>query len=324
MKVAGLLPGVMIPDAAQAPYVDTTRRRTPRIGLALGSGSARGWAHIGVIRALEKAGVRPDIVCGTSIGALVGAAYAAGELDRLENWVLGLGIADVIGLMDIGLSGGVLRGDRLMDFLRRGWTDQAIEKLGVPFGAVATSLRTGAEVWLRHGSTLEAVRASITLPGLFSPARGEGTLLVDGGLVNPVPVSLARAMGADIVIAVDLSSDVLGRRFRIPTASEAPEGTVQKLMRELRENLGSLAPEKSTDEPAIPSMVDVMATCVDIVQVRIARSRLAGEPPDVTIAPRLARLRLLDFHRAKEAMDEGCRAVERATHSLSVLNGDVI
>jgi len=297
--------------------------RKPRIGLALGSGSARGWAHIGVIRALENAGIRPDIVCGTSIGALVGAAYAAGELDRLESWVLRLGIGDVLGLMDISLSGGVVRGDRLMGVLRRGWTDQPIETLGLPFAAVATALRTGAEVWLRGGSTLDAVRASIALPGLFTPVRWEGSLLVDGGLVNPVPVSLARAMGADIVIAVDLGSDVLGRRFRIPTQPEVPESAVQKWMRELRENLGVLAPEKPLDEPDMPSMVDVLATCMDIVQVRIARSRLAGEPPEVTIAPRLARLRLLDFHRAKEAIEEGYRAVERAAHGLAVLNDGV-
>lgn len=300
------------------------RQNKPRIGLALGSGSARGWAHIGVIRELEKAGVRPDIVCGTSIGALVGAAYAAGEIDRLESWVLGLGVGDVVGFMDIGLSGGVLRGDRLMEFFRRNLADRSIEQLGLPFAAVATSLRRGAEVWLRSGPMLDAVRASIALPGLFEPVRWEGSLLVDGGLVNPVPVSLARAMGADIVVAVDLGSDVLGRRFRAQPASEAPAGGVQKWMRELRENLGALAGEEYPEEPATPSIPDVLATSMDIVQVRIARSRLAGEPPEVLVTPRLAHLRLLDFHRAKEAIDEGRRAVERVAHNLAVLNEDVL
>lgn len=297
-----------------------TAPHRPRVGLALGSGSARGWAHIGVIRALEKAGVRPDILCGTSVGALVGAAYAAGELDRLESWVLGLGIGDVIGFLDVSLSSGVLKGDRLMEFFRRHLADRPIEELGVPFAAVATSLRTGAEVWLRSGSTLDAVRASISLPGLFAPVRWEGSLLVDGGLVNPVPVSLARAMGADIVIAVDLGSDVLGRRFRAASAPKAPAGTAPNWMRKLQENLSALAPAKSPDEPATPSMLDVLTTCMDIVQVRIARSRMAGEPPEVVVAPRLARLRLLDFHRAKEAIEEGHRAVERVAHSLAVLN----
>jgi NTE family protein len=292
----------------------------PRVGLALGSGSARGWAHIGVIRALEKAGIRPDILCGTSIGALVGAAYAAGELDRLESWVLELGIGDVVGFFDVSLSGGVLKGARLMEFFRRNFADHPIDQLGVPFATVATALHTGAEVWLRRGSTLDAVHASIALPGLFAPVRWEGALLVDGGLVNPVPVSLARAMGADIVIAVDLGSDILGRRFRATSAPEAPPGTVPQWMRKLQENLSALAPGKSTDEPAMPSMLDVLTTCMDIVQVRIARSRLAGEPPEVVVAPRLARFRLLDFHRAKEAIEEGHRAVERVAHSLAVLN----
>jgi len=292
----------------------------PRIGLALGSGSARGWAHIGVIRALEKAGVRPDLVCGTSIGALVGAAYAMGELDRLEQFVLGLRVADVVKLMDVGLAGGVLKGDRLMEHFRRGVADRPIEKLPMPFAAVATALRTGAEIWLRRGSTLDAVRASIAMPGLFTPVRWQGSLLVDGGLVNPVPVSLARAMGADLVIAVDLGSDVLGRRFRAPAAPEAPEHGVQKWMRQLQRNLSALAADKSSAEPAMPSIADVLAASMDIVQVRIARSRMAGEPAEVVVAPRLARLRLLDFHLAKEAIDEGRRAVERVAHNLAVLD----
>ena len=297
-----------------------TAPQRPRVGLALGSGSARGWAHIGVIRALEKAGLRPDIVCGTSIGALVGAAYAAGELDRLANWVEELRIGDVVGFFDVSLSGGVLKGERLMEFFRRNFADRTIDDLGVPFAAVATSLRTGAGVWLRRGSTLDAVHASIAVPGLFAPVRWEGSLLVDGGLVNPVPVSLARAMGADIVIAVDLGSDILGRRFRTASAPEAPPGTVPKWMRKLRENLSALAPGKSPDEPAMPSILDVLTTCMDIVEVRIARSRMAGEPPELVVAPRLAHLRLLDFHRAKEAIEEGHRAVERVAHNLAVLN----
>ena len=296
-------------------------QKKPSIGLALGSGSARGWAHIGVIRALEKAGVRPDIVCGTSIGALVGAACAAGELDRLERWVLGLAFRDVVGLMDVGLGAGVLKGDRVIDFFRREVADRPIESLGTPFGAVATSLRTGAEVWLRTGQMLDAVRASIALPGLFEPVRSQGDLLVDGGLCDPVPVSLARAMGANVVIAVDLGSDVLGRRFRAPPAPEPPKGGVQKWMRELGQNLSRLAPAKAPEEP-MPSIVDVLASSMDIVQVRIARSRLAGEPPEVIVAPRLAHLRLLDFHRAKEAIEEGHRAVERVAHNLAVLNGN--
>jgi NTE family protein len=206
-----------------------------------------------------------------------------------------------------------------MEFFRRGMGDRSIGELGLPFAAVATSLQTGGEVWLRRGSTLDAVRASIALPGLFAPVSWEGSLLVDGGLANPVPVSLARAMGADIVIAVDLGSDVLGRHFRAPPAPQAPAGAVQQWMRKLQENLGAPAQENSPEEPAMPSILDVVATSMDIVQVRIARSRLAGDPPEVTVTPRLAGLRLLDFHRAQEAIHEGHRAVERAAHNLAAL-----
>lgn len=298
--------------------MDTADR--PRVGLALGSGSARGWAHIGVIRALERAGVVPDVICGTSIGALVGAAYAAGDLDRLESWALGLGVGDVVGFLDLRLSGGVFKGDRLVEFFRRNFTDRHIEELGIPFAATATSLHTGAEVWLRRGSTIDAVRASVALPGLFAPVRCDGALLVDGGLVNPVPVSLARALGAEVVIGVDLGSDILGRRFRAAEAAAVPAHATSTWMRKLQENLSRLVRSPSSDEPAMPSVVDVLTTCLDIVQVRIARSRMAGEPPEVVVAPRLAGLRLLDFHRAKEAIEEGYRAVERVAHSLDVVN----
>ena len=292
--------------------------RRPRLGLALGSGSARGWAHIGVIHALAKVGIRPDIVCGTSIGALVGAAYAVGELDRFEQWVIGLGIKDVVSFMDFRLNGGMLKGERLMGFFRRNFIDHPIEDLNLPFGAVATALHTGHEVWLRNGSTVDAVRASLALPGLFSPVWHDGHLLVDGGLVNPVPVSLARAMGAEIVIAVDLNSDILGRHTnRAATPVQASTGTVgSEWMRKLQTNLTSLLPESIPPEQRLPSMLDVVAASLNIMQVRITRSRMAGEPPDIVITPRLAHLGLLDFHRAKVAIDEGRRAAESSIPSL--------
>jgi NTE family protein len=294
--------------------VSTPRR--PRVGLALGGGSARGWAHIGAIRALEQAGIRPDIVCGTSIGALVGAAYAAGELDRFELWVLGLGISDVVGFMDVSLNGGLIKGERLIEFLRRNFVDRPVEALAIPFAAVATSLNTGAEVWLREGSTVEAVRASIALPALFTPVLREGVLLVDGGLVNPVPVSLARAMGAEFVIAVDLNSDLLGRHLREEAPPAAPAGQVGEWLRRMQDNLGALMPASSTEEPKLPSLLDVVASSINIMQVRITRSRMAGEPPDAIVAPRVAHLGLLDFHRAKEAIAEGRRAVEASLENF--------
>jgi NTE family protein len=300
--------------------IDMPTPGQPRLGLALGGGSARGWAHIGVIRALQQAGIRPDIVCGTSIGALVGAAYAAGELDHFEQWVLRLGVADVLGFLDVTLSSGLVKGERLMSFFQRNVVDRPIEELNMPFAAVATALHSGAEIWLRSGSTLSAVRASIAMPGLFRPVLHDGMVLVDGGLVNPVPVSLVRAMGADVVIAVDLGSDILGRHLRAAPAREPPPGVVGDWIRKLQDNLGPLVPAHSSDDLAMPNILDVLASSLNIMQVRIARSRMAGEPPDLVVAPRLAHLRLLDFHRAEEAIEEGRRAVERVAHAMPLVN----
>ena len=290
-----------------------------KIGLALGSGSARGWAHVGVIRALEQAGIRPDVVCGTSIGALVGAAYATGEFDRFEKWLIGLRKADVLSYMDVHLSGGIIKGERLMDFFRHNFIDHPVEELNMPFGAVATALHTGMEVWLREGSTIDAVRASIALPALFTPVVREGRMLVDGGLVNPVPVSLARAMGADVVIAVDLSADILGRHLHEKHEPEVPTGEISEWLRKLQGNLSVLLPALSDDEPRLPSMLDVVSSSINIMQVRISRSRMAGDPPDIVVTPRLAHFGLLEFHKAKEAIEEGKHAVEAVLPNLHKL-----
>jgi NTE family protein len=191
------------------------RIKKPRIALVLGSGAARGWAHIGVIHELQAMGVRPDLVVGASVGAVVGGALASGNLQRFEEWVSGLSRVDIIRLLDAKMTGGgFLQGRALMGAIQQRIGDPKIEDLGMPYACVATELGTGREVWLREGSLLEACRASIALPGMFAPSRYDGDrLLVDGGLVNPVPVSLARAMGGDIVIAVNLNGDLIGRHF---------------------------------------------------------------------------------------------------------------
>ena len=284
-------------------------KHKPVIGLALGGGAARGWAHVGVIRGLQELGIHPDLVCGTSVGALVGAAYAAGEIDRFEQWVLSMGIKEVVSFLDVRLSGGVLKGEKLMEFYRSNFVDHPIEELPKPFAAVATALHNGAEVWLRNGSTVEAIRASIALPGLLSPVLHEEQILVDGGLVNPVPVSLARAMGADYVIAVDLNSDRLGRYLRDDIPS-APTGQVAEWVRKLQDNLGALMPGHASEDQQLPSILDVITSSINIMQVRITRSRMAGDPPDVIISPQLSHLGLLEFHRAKDAIEEGRRAVK--------------
>lgn len=285
-------------------------QRRPRIGLALGSGSARGWAHIGVIRALERAGIAPEIVCGTSVGALVGAAYAAGALDRFEPWVRGLTWQAVVGLLDVRVSGGLIEGARLVEFFRAHHADEGIARLAKAYGCVATDLVSGREVWLREGSVIDAVRASIALPGLLTPVPRDGRLLVDGGLVNPVPVSLCRAMGAELVIAVDLNWDLMGRRKQAAedvktTASGAGGGLVEAMLARLR------APG-IPGGAAMPSMLDVLTTSLNIMQVRITQSRLAGEPADVMIRPRLAGIAAMDYHRGANAIAEGERAATQA------------
>jgi NTE family protein len=227
---------------------------------------------------------------------LVGAAYAADELENFEKWLLGLGLPDVLSFMDVRLNGGMIKGERLMEFFRKSFIDRPIENLAMPFAAVATALHNGAEVWLREGRTL-----------------------VDGALVNPVPVSLARAMGADIVIAVDLGSDLLGRHMREESESEAPAAEISEWRRKLQENLSAFIPTNPDDESRLPSMIDVVTSSINIMQVRISRSRMAGDPPDAIVAPRLGHLSLLDFHRAKEAIEEGERAVENALPSLKAL-----
>ena len=269
-----------------------------KIGVALGSGSARGWAHIGVLRALAEIGVKPDIVCGTSIGAFVGAAYANGDLARLEGWVRSLTWQEVVSFFDVGARGGLIKGDKLMAFFERHFVDHDFNALPLPFACVATDLLSGREVWLREGSVADAVRASVTLPGLLAPQARERQLLVDGGLVNPVPVSLARALGADLVIAVDLGSDVVGHRFK---------GRPQPSWRQRIDQW--LGRADSAEAAAGPSLLDVVAGSINIMQVRIARSRLAGEPANVLIAPRLAQVGLFDYHCGEEAIEEGMEAV---------------
>jgi len=303
--------------------------RSNRIGLALGGGSARGWAHIGVIRALRDAGIEPDIVCGTSIGALVGAAEVDGDLDRLEAWVRSLRLQTVVSFLDFSLGSGLIKGDKLIEFFRSHFVDRDISELARPFAAVATDLQRGREVWLREGGVSDAVRASIALPGLFTPVQRDGSWLVDGGLVNPVPVSLCRAMGADVVIAVDLNSDLLGRHLKPKSATTrrkpnppGPETLADTVIARLQSGIAQLGIDPG-DGPKPPAMLDVLASSINIMQVLITRSRLAGEPADVLITPRLANLGLMEFHRAGVAIEAGKRATEAAIPQLAErLNGE--
>ena len=283
-------------------------RIRPKLGIALGSGSARGWSHIGVIRALAEAGIEPDVVCGCSIGALVGAAYVYGDIDKLEKWVAALDWKGVLGLLDVSFNGGLIKGEKLISFMGQLFADHEFEALGKPFACVATDLETGREIWLREGRVADAVRASIAMPGLFTPMFHDGRLLVDGALVNPVPVSLCRALGADRVIAVDLGSDRAGRVHQTSDAEPA-ESWKQRLLKGLR--LKSANSEEAEETPTLPSLLEVLTGSLQIMQVRIARSRLAGEPADVMLTPRLGQIGTMDYHRGVEAIAEGHAEVER-------------
>ncbi len=296
----------------------------PRLGLALGGGSARGWAHIGVIRALEEAGLYPAVVAGCSIGAVVGGCYAAGKLDLLEAFALGLTKRRVMGLLDLRLSGsGLIGGARLRRRLVQDLADRRIEDLPVRFAGVATELGTGHEVWLSRGPLVEAVQASYALPGIFPPVRLEGRLLMDGTLVNPVPVALARALGADLVVCVNLNCDPRARGGLIePDGSEEDAADdVEQVVAgavEARRRwnlLGAVRMRRRrvpAPEPAAPGIARVMFDAFNITQDRISRSRLEREPPDVSIGPDLAGMGLFEFHRAAEGIAQGRLAARAA------------
>lgn len=282
-------------------------QKKSRIGIALGSGSARGWAHIGILRALEEAGIVPDVIAGTSIGALVGAAYASDRLEALQNWVLKIDWWEMLRYIDFRRTG--VDGERLMRAFCERVDDVAIEALPKPFGAVATNLYTGQEVWFKQGPLAEAIRASIALPGLFSPVYLRGGWLVDGGLVDPLPVSLCRALGADRVIAVNLNGDIVGRNFTARSArSDLSNPLLTRLTAGVQSLLGSSIGQEEESTEGVgeaPGFFDAMTGAIHIMQDRITRARLAGDPPDVVLAPRLGHLGLMDFDRAEELIAIG-------------------
>jgi NTE family protein len=296
-----------------------TPSRRPRIGLALGSGGARGWAHVGVLQALSAAGVRPDVVAGTSIGALIAGVHLAGHLSTLDAWARSLTRPRLLAYLDPRMSGGgLIGGQRMLAFMDRYFGALKVEDLPVPFVAVATDLRTGHEVWLQEGRLAEILRAAISLPGLFTPVRRERHWLVDGALVNPVPVSVCRAFGAELVIAVNLNADQLGR-LRImrgsPRVADLEPDLVEQ-SRVLRRRGGAVWPQMTRRERTTPSLFSVMVAALNITQDRITRARLAGDPPDVTIRPDLGHIGLLEFDRAAEAIEAGARAAEDAIAEL--------
>ncbi len=298
-------------------------RPKPKVGIALGAGAARGWSHIGVLQELVSNNIVPDVVAGTSIGALVGGCFAAGKLQQLESFARALTRRQMFGLLDLSFSGsGLFSGSRLKTRLDRELANVRIETMPMAFAAVATEVGSGHEVWLTRGSLVDAIRASYALPGIFEPIKLNGRWLFDGALVNPVPVAVCRALGADLVIAVNLIGDTMFRGTVISDrivvdqtlqALDEAAHTVEPSAPGSRERGGFFRRTFGRGEDGTPGIASAVLDALNITQDRIARSRLAGDPPDVTISARgLGRFGLFDFHHADELIASGREAVRRS------------
>ncbi len=297
-----------------------------KVGLALGSGSARGWAHIGVIKALSEAGIRADYIAGTSIGSVVGAVHAAGRLETLEEVIRGFDWKQIASFFDVVLpKSGLLDGRKVSNFIRGYVRGHKIEDLPIPFRAVATDLRTGERVVLREGDIIEAVRASISVPGIFTPVKRGPLILADGALVDPVPVEVVREMGADYVIAVDLNHNLVCRRqaqAAAPGAGARPAEKKPGLLSEQRSRVWELLNRRieAVEFPALaqlrqwaardplPNIFEVLMASINIMETQVTETRLRADPPDLLIRPDLGHIRFLEFNRAPEAIAEGYRA----------------
>ena len=307
------------------------------IGLALGSGSARGLAHIGVIRALEEAGIKIDCVAGTSIGALIGSVYASGKLDDMEKVYLDFDWKKIAYFFDIVFpKSGLIDGNKVADFVREYVHTETIEHLPLPFKAVATDIGSGEEVTMDKGDVIEAVRASISVPGIFTPVRRNGRVLVDGGLTNPVPVSTARSMGAKLVIAVDLNHDIVAGKAPESISKSSDQNSFVETLSRMggakylaaveRINLGL----QSMDNPALnqiqawlaeeslPNIFEVLLSSINVMETQITRTRLHMDPPDLLIQPKLGHIRFLEFNRAEEIInigyEETCKQLENRSN----------
>jgi len=267
----------------------------PKLALALGGGAARGWAHIGVLKALDEEGIEVGMIAGTSIGALVGGCYLAGKLEELESFARSLTMRRMAALLDFTIGGGGLfAGMRLTKRMQEHLEGLDIEQLGRRFVAVATEIRTGHEVWIDSGNLITAIRASYALPGIFEPVLCGNRLLVDGALVNPVPVSVCRSYEQPLVVAVNLHYDLYGRSAVVKHAASR-QTPLEKQMQS----------QSDLAKPSSIGLTGVMVEAFNIIQDRISRARLAGDPPDLALQPRLSDIGLSEFHRASEAIDRG-------------------
>ena len=321
----------------------------PRVALALGSGGARGYAHIGVIHELRDRGYQVAGIAGSSMGALVGGLQAAGRLDDFADWARSLTQRAILRLLDPSISAaGVLRAEKILDAVRDILGTVTIEQLSIPYTAVATDLLAGKSVWLQRGPVDEAIRASIAIPGVIAPHVVDGRLLADGGILDPLPMAPIAAVNADLTIAVSLAGSETGG-----DAEPEPRPTTEWLNRMLTSTSalfdttaarslldrptaravlnrfgsstsGDAAPDTEAEpdeEPDVPKLggFEVMNRTIDIAQAALARHTLAAYPPDLLIEVPRSACRGLEFHRAAEVIEIG-RAL--AAHALDTLDAD--
>lgn len=329
------------------------------VGLALGSGSSRGWAHIGVIEALREAKIPIDFIAGCSVGGYVGALYAADSLESLKAFVLKMNGKKVFSYFDVVFPrSGLLNGTKRVRELFSMHTDVTdFSQLKIPVAMVAADLKTGDKVVLTSGSLLDALRATMSIPGLFAPARIRGRFLVDGALVDPVPVGVARAMGADVVIAVDLAGGLASRKKQgdpplkasihtgqAASAQQGPDGktgavditAIEKsdapsemksdLLQKLADHYASAENSFRTKinellgrESDMPDIIETVMSSINIMQGRISRINLAVDPPDILIQPRLRGLKMMDFDQVAHVIEEGYIGVKERIEDIRAL-----
>lgn len=331
-----------------ATYSLTSGTMTKKIGLALGSGGARGWAHIGAIRALEEAGIKINYIAGTSIGAFVGGIYAVNQLDDLEAFVTEIDWKTIISLLDVEFpTRGLLDGDKIYDLIDSFVIDCNLEETSIPFHCVATDLLTQKAIVLKTGSMVDAVRASISIPGVFTPFKREESYLVDGGVINPVPVDVVKAMGSDIVLAINLNfpyflppveteeakqvnqetdlenKEILSEIKRSQASDQETQGTRIELLNNLKsryaavqetlaEKVNNWLPDQNEDEARTPNIFDVIGSAINIMEQQVTQINLQVHQPDILLQPRLSQYGIFDFHQADALMKEGYRCVKEA------------
>lgn len=292
-----------------------------RITLVLGGGAARGLAHIGVIRVLEEEGYEISAITGTSMGALIGGIYAAGKLDRYADWAQSLTKKDVIKYLDISFraKSGILKGDLIIEALRGFVGDVSIESLPIPFLAVATDLTARKEAWISKGNLFEAIRASISVPGVFTPQRIAGRWMVDGGLLNPVPVTPAAQTLSGVTIAVDVtgprSANPLGE---ISTRKHEQPPQFRKNIDQFLESIQNYPAPESSQEDDHPALSEVLINSFETMQETLSRYKLAANPPDLLITIPKNICAAHEFFRASELIEAGVWWSRRALETAEI------